>query len=239
MTQYARPASDITVGSWTDEGTVDNDGNLYTSLDEVTRDDDSSYIQGTNGAGSSEVKLSTVTDPVSSTGHILHVWFRSIGSGAGEKMDFYLYCATTLIVQSINQTNRSDTYADIAVTLTTDEADAITDYSDLRIRMDEDTIGTGEYVRITQCYIEVPDAPGTTWYGIAALAGVGACDGIAEVINNGIASLSGVGNCAGIAEVINNGIASLSGVGSVTAEAEVTNYALASLSGVGTLTAQL
>ena len=34
MAQTAYPTSDISTGSWTDEGTVDNDGSLYTSVDE-------------------------------------------------------------------------------------------------------------------------------------------------------------------------------------------------------------
>lgn len=172
MTQYARPSSDVAAGSWTDEGPVDNDGNLYTSMDEVTSDGDQSYIQGSNGAGTAEVALSSVDDPEASDGHVWHLLFRSIGSGAGEKMDFELVQGSTVIASSINQSNRSATYADINVTLTAGEADSITNYSDLRIRIIEDTIGAGEYVRVTQCYLEVPDAPvgGEIYTGTFSLA---------------------------------------------------------------------
>lgn len=158
MTQYARPASDISAGNWTDEGAVDNDGNLYTSLDEVTKDDDSSYVTNNTGDDTGEVKLSAVADPVSSTGHVVHCWFRTIGGGAGEKLDVSLYEATTEIAGVVNQSNRSASYADATFRLTAGEADSIGDYSDLRIRLIANTVGGTEEIRVTQCYLEVPDA---------------------------------------------------------------------------------
>lgn len=160
MTQYARPASDITVGNWTDEGTVDNDGNLWTSMDEVTSDDDDSYIMATNqSADICEVKLGAGTDPVSSVGHVLHVLFRSIGGGGPEKVDMLLLDGAVTILELPNQSNRSASYTDVNYTLTGAEADAIGDYTDLRIRLNADTVGSGEEIRVTQAYMQFPDAP--------------------------------------------------------------------------------
>lgn len=159
MTQYARPGQDILIGNWTDEGTVDNDGNLYTSVDEVTKDDDDSYINADDTATTCELKLSSVTDPQVGTSHILHIWFRSDGSGGPEKLDVRLLEATTEICSLANQTNRSGSYADVGYTLSEGEANSITDYSDLRIELTQDSVGSGEWIRVTQCYLEVPDAP--------------------------------------------------------------------------------
>lgn len=161
MTQYARPASDISAGNWTDEGAVDNDGNLYTSVDEATHDGDDSYLLNNTGGGDyCEVKLGPVTDPASSVGHIVHCYFRSIGSGAGEKLDVALYQGATFIDDTQNEANRSGTYNDATFTLDAADADSIDDYTDLRIRLYADTVGGEEELRVTQCYLEVPDAAG-------------------------------------------------------------------------------
>lgn len=157
MTQILRPNADFYGEGWTDEGTVDNDGNFYTSVDEVTIDNDDSYIQRTSTELSGvELGLASGDDPGVDTGHVLHVFFRTIGSGGPEKIDFSLVQGTTLIEEFTNETNRSDNYADINQTIT--NASAITDYSALRIRIYASTIGNGEQVRVTQAYLEIPDA---------------------------------------------------------------------------------
>jgi hypothetical protein len=159
MTQYARPASDITVGSWTDEGASFNDGSLYTSIQEVTQDGDTSYIDCPNGGGTAEVKLGSVNDPGVGSGHIVHVYGEGVGSGGPEKIDAWLYEGTTLIdtIASNWGPGRSG-YVDLAYTLGATEADSIADYTDLRVRVAEDSIGNNEHFKITQIYLEVPDA---------------------------------------------------------------------------------
>ena len=160
MTQYARPASDITVEAWTDEGTSFNDGNLYTSVQEVTQDGDTSRVNSTGDAGTFEVKLGTITDPEVGTGHTIHIWGKGTGSGGGEKVDVWLMEGTTIIdMIGSNWTPGRGSYADLNVTLGTLEADSITDYTDLRIRVTIDTIGGSEQFDITQIYLETPDAP--------------------------------------------------------------------------------
>ena len=159
MTQYARPTSDTAAGSWTDEGAVDNDGNLYTSLDEVTIDDDDSYIQGSNGAGTCVVQLGSIDTPSDPTTCTVYIWFRSIGSGAGEKTDFALiedYGGGGQATRGTwaNKSNRSASYANGAGAI---DLSAVTDWSNLYIEIAEDTIGSGEYVRVTQVYLEAPD----------------------------------------------------------------------------------
>jgi hypothetical protein len=163
MAQYARPSSDIAAGSWTDEGTVDNDGNLYTSIDEVTIDNDDSYVNGTSSATTFKIKLGTITDPEVDTGHSLRIFLRSDGSGAAERTDWELVQgdpSETSIATINNLSNRSGSYSDQGRALTTGEVANITDYSDLYIKCTNDNIGGSEWVRITQVFLETPDEPG-------------------------------------------------------------------------------
>ena len=138
MTQIARPASDVSTGGWTDEGTVDNDGILATSIDEVTIDNDDSYINGDNSATTFKIKLGTIIDPGVDTGHSLRIWLRGNGSGAQERTDWELVQgdpSETSIATLSNLSNRSGTYdTDVGRVLTTGEVSNITDYSDLYIK---------------------------------------------------------------------------------------------------------
>ncbi len=159
MAQYGRPIQDISTGLWTDEGSVDNDGSLYTSLDESSQDGDDSYVSSVDTGETFEVKLGPFTDPEVSTGHIVHIFFRSIGSGGQERFNFYLMQGTTQIALQENSVNRSGSYANAAITLSAAEANSITDYTDLRIRVNCETAGPSDEYRVTQCYLEVPDPP--------------------------------------------------------------------------------
>ena len=160
MTQYLRPASDISAGSWTDEGSSFNDGSLYTSVQEVAQDGDTSYIDCPNGGGTAEVKLNSVTDPEGNTLHIIHIYAEAAGSGGPERVDAYLYEGSNLRATIIeNWAPGRSGYVDINYTLTTIEADSLTAYDDLRIRLVEANIGSGEHIKVTQIYMEVPDAP--------------------------------------------------------------------------------
>ena len=161
MVQTIRPISDISTGSWTDEGSSFNDGSLYTSIQETSQDGDTSRAEGASGAGTFEVKLDTATDPVSSVSHTVKAWGKGVGSGGGEKVDVFLYQGTTLIATLANNwTPGRGSYAEGVWTISGAEADNITDYADLRVRIVEDTIGGGsERFNVTQIYMEVPDAP--------------------------------------------------------------------------------
>lgn len=162
MTQYARPIQDITQGSWTDEGTVDNDGNLYSSVDEVTLDNEDSYIVDAGTNTLCEIKLGTISQPGNNTDHVLHILYRSIGSGGPEKLDIRLLQGTTEIVSLPNYSNRSSTYGDLNYSLSTVEADSITDYSDLRVELTGDSIGGSEEIRVSQIYLATADPSGVS-----------------------------------------------------------------------------
>jgi hypothetical protein len=159
MAQFGRPISDITVNSWTDEGTTDNDGSLYTSIDEVTSDGDDSYILDAGANTMCEVELGDLEDPTVDTGFTLHLFMRSIGSGGPEKLDVHLMQGATTIATWNNQSNRSASYADQNLAVAEADAANIDDFTDLRVRMTGDSIGGSEEMRVTQVYLEIPDAP--------------------------------------------------------------------------------
>ncbi len=156
MAKNFRPVSDITLTNWTDEGTVDNDGNAWTSVDEVTLDNEDSYLLSNTNGAVVEVLIESMPIPALDTGHVVHVQWRSVGSGGPEKLDIDLVEGTTVISSLGNQQNRSASYGDIAWTVLDTDIAAITDYTNLRIRATVDTVGGTEEIRISQIYMELP-----------------------------------------------------------------------------------
>jgi len=149
MAQFARPDADTVIGEFTDEaaGTT----SIFQSIDEVTPEDvgfiQSAAHNAAFGAAVYACRLSDVTDPVSSSGHILR-WRTAVDVAAQEPVDFdlelrqgYVSEVTqgTLINTATTTQNRanitSTTFTDTTGTLGGAEADAITDYTDLFYRM--------------------------------------------------------------------------------------------------------
>ena len=133
MPQFARPSADTVRTGWTDEagGTVD----IYTGIDEVTAED-TEYIKTPTPPGSNEFEtvLTSVTDPVSSTGHIMR-WRRRKQPATGSadiNLTVRLIQTTTQVVSRADNT-LPGTFTDTSYTLSAGEADSITNYADLRL----------------------------------------------------------------------------------------------------------
>jgi hypothetical protein len=133
MAQFARPSADTVRTAWTDEagGTTD----IYTGIDEVSAED-TEYIKTPTppGANEFETLLTTVTDPLVSTGHIMR-WRRRKQPASGSD-DVTL--TVRLMMGGTQITSQSDptipgSFTDTSYTLSGGEADAITDYSTLRL----------------------------------------------------------------------------------------------------------
>lgn len=122
----ARPAFDITDGAWTPSSGAD----LYVMLDEETASD-TDYIL-TAASSTCQIGLSAVTDPATSSGHVL--MYRA-QSSTGNTLVARLKQGTTTIA-SATHTNVPATWTDYMLTLTAGECDAITDYADLRIELE-------------------------------------------------------------------------------------------------------
>jgi len=145
MSQFARPDSDISAGSWATAP-------LYAKIDEVTYSD-ADYISVTSNANTCELGLSTVTDPVSSASHIVR--FRSRKALQGTSVTVTLMDGATTIrsfAQALGNTSTAYSF-----TLTSGEADNIGDYSDLRLKLTS-AIGRVGSVFISWAELEVPDA---------------------------------------------------------------------------------
>jgi hypothetical protein len=133
MAQFARPSADTVRTAWTDQaaGTT----NIYTTIDEVSFSD-ADYIKTPAPPGTNEFEtlLTTVTDPVSSVNHIMR-WRRRKQPASGSSdinLTVRLLVATTQITSQADNT-LPGTFTDTSYTLSGAEADAITNYADIRL----------------------------------------------------------------------------------------------------------
>lgn len=132
MAQFARPSADTVRTAWTDQagGTT----NIYTTIDESVASD-ADYIKTAAPPGTNEFEtlLTTVEDPLSSTGHIMR-WRRRKSASGGAQINL----TVRLLVSTTQITSQSDSdipaaFTDTSYTLSGAEADSITDYANLRL----------------------------------------------------------------------------------------------------------
>lgn len=167
MAQYVRPSADlVTHASWTSTP-------YWSKIDDGASEDN---IFVTNTAPNLEwfaVDGSSVTDPASSTGHILRVrWTKGAGGGTTELTvelrQGYVSEASqgTLIATLTSSTATSSSETTYTHNLSSGEADSITDYSDLQFRISGQRQGggTGRQIDIEFVELETPDASGGTPY---------------------------------------------------------------------------
>jgi len=147
----ARPSSDITTTNWTRSSGTNA---YYTYVDEVIADDND-YLQTTVTNAGLEVKLSAVTDPQSSSNHFVRVRTWSVGSGPGEARTILLLQGATTIATVATGNPSRTVGSQVDYTLTAAQADSITDYSDLRIRVTANTLGAGESIRFSWAVLEI------------------------------------------------------------------------------------
>jgi hypothetical protein len=125
-TRYARPLSDVSAGLWTPS----SGGVLAPMLDEAAADD-GDYIRAQQ-ASTCEIALRGVLDPASSSGHVIR-WRSPAGYTPSGGLVVSLMQGATLIAQwTTNPVAAGTTYEH---TLSGAEADAITNYDDLRLRL--------------------------------------------------------------------------------------------------------
>ena len=153
MTQYALPNGNSGVTNWI-EGVGDADADWFDELDEGfgagrgsgSGPDDATTAWTTplHPANEAiEVTLAAVADPLTAAGHIMLGRFAK-NLAIGEQIDvtLQLYQTTTLIA-SVAATGLPSTYSTLTYTLSAAEANAITDYSALRLRAIGNAPGAG------------------------------------------------------------------------------------------------
>lgn len=125
--QIAAPVADIAAGAWL----ASSGSDLYTMLDESAASD-SDYIYITAAGSIAEIKLAGITDPSASTGHKLSYRLQAL-TGQQVRVTLRQGAATTIAQWMETGTGAPAT---VERTLSGAEADAITDYTDLRVRFE-------------------------------------------------------------------------------------------------------
>ena len=150
MVQTALPSGtvsnnwDTLVGSTAHEALQSSDG------------DTSKISTGTQG-DISNVNIDSLTDPAVGTGHIIKINAQAAGGAAPERITFKLFQSTTEIATSGSVAITRGSYNDYTYTLSAAEADAITDYTVLRIWIEATTMGS-ETLDVSYAELVVPDA---------------------------------------------------------------------------------
>lgn len=141
MAQFGRPSADTLVDNWEeDDGTTDA---LFGEIDEAVADD-ADYIRSVEDPTDDVyvTALSSVPDPLSSTGHIVRYRYRK-NAADGDQVDLtvqlrqgYVDEVTlgTLIHQEVHNNIGGAAWTAGSFTLSGVEADSITDYGDLFLR---------------------------------------------------------------------------------------------------------
>lgn len=171
MAQFANPDGDHDIDSWLDDN-GNNNSIMFDDIDEGVASADGNFIRSPANPsdGTAQdciVTMSNVTDPVSSSGHIIRVrWRKNAAAGRNIDARCRLYVgdpnAGGTLIATLLVTNIGSTFVDSTATLTGTEADNITDYNDLYYRLTgDDTSGSGAGRRlyIDTAEFETPDAP--------------------------------------------------------------------------------
>ena len=162
MVQFARPAGDLdNTGSWT----PDVESTLWEELDDGASPDGNSVVSDTSPTTSEPftVDLNTITDPEISTGHILRIrWAKNSGGGGAktvriELREGYVNEGSPGSVRATDDYSiNSTTLNTDATTLSAGEADSISDYSDLQIRIMG--VASNRALKVDFAELEAPDA---------------------------------------------------------------------------------
>ena len=159
MSQFARPDSDISNdGGW-------NTSPLWDDIDDSVDSPDANLVTVSisylASAKMFEVGLSDVIDPTSSSDHVVRVrgYFSRLVGAAAQFITVDLVEGTTVRATASIQLTLSETTHEF--TLTGGEADAITSYSNLRLRVSAeppDGLNTENGLFINAAELRIPDA---------------------------------------------------------------------------------
>lgn len=156
-TQYARPDQDLnlTASTW-------QNFPYFSKIDEVIQDNTDHIGSALNG-GSLNVSLSSISDPQLSSGHTMRIAIRKFPTGLiAQTIDFSgsLFQGYSKIA-SMSEADIDTTYHIVTYTLTSGEADSITDYSNLtmQFKFTGDILIPERRGNVSWFEFETPDAP--------------------------------------------------------------------------------
>lgn len=158
MAQFGRPDSNVTQTSFTGG---------FAEIDEATASDVDFAYGANNTAAELEIGLSDVTDPVSSMGHVFRYRIAKTNAGTVDGGGNAV-TVTARLMQGLTQIatdtakTANGTWTQYAYTLSAAEADAITDYPDLRLEFLTSASGGSPAARrggaVSWAELETPDA---------------------------------------------------------------------------------
>jgi hypothetical protein len=157
-TQAARPATQVQQGSWRNQ--ANGTTNLHQAIDEAIADD-ADYVENEVASGVLIVSLSSVLDPSVGTDHNIFTRY-SWQDGSG---DFTLTLtlregATTRATKVVTVTADYDVKKVDVFTLTSTQANNITNYANLRLGFQVTATIGDELVYVHQAFLEVPTNTG-------------------------------------------------------------------------------
>jgi len=123
--QFARPTSDASPGTWT----ASTGSDLYAMIDETVASD-TDYISTVN-ASTCEVALGSLSDPASSSGHIVRYRLSAEAGGVTVRLR-----QGTTTIASWTHSPAPASLTTYAQTLSGGEADSITDYTALKLQFE-------------------------------------------------------------------------------------------------------
>jgi len=145
----------------TPDGTVSNDWTVTgaaTANAALASASDSSLIETATQFDACRVNIGSLTDPEVGTGHIIKFRAQATGSGAPERIQVKLFEVSTERAASGSISITRGSFNAYSFTLTEAQANAITDYTDLRIEIIASIIGA-ELLECSEAFLEIPDAP--------------------------------------------------------------------------------
>jgi len=161
MAQNATLDGTSDAGGWTGSG----GGAIHLDADTTTAGSD--YIQGEIGFEASPVgpaifTLSDVDDPTSASDHKIKytalAYVGGMGMGGAPPLTIALYEGTTQRHTTTNNSVNTSSATAYTITLSGAEADSITDYDNLLLRVTNGGTEMGDGIKIYNMYLEVPDA---------------------------------------------------------------------------------
>lgn len=235
--EYQRPISDIATGSWTVVP-------LWSKVNEVTIDDSnlitSETLVAPGNTSNADLRLTARGDPLSSTGQIISVRAKvtfTLGLNGGIRGELRQGSGvTSALIATLTTDALTTSFVTYTYTLSGAEADSITDYGDLFLRLYGNfPIGSLGGVTVSWVQFQQPAGitPDTSVYPDAA-AGTGAANTPAASIapHGGLSSGTGAaGNAAGSVSA-NSGAAT--GTGAAGSPAGSLNINVGNASGTGT-----
>lgn len=171
---YARPDGDDLVTKFQTQG--GGTSNLYACIDETSASD-ADYIIATDIIGCTyRCTLSDVGDPQQSTGHIVRYRFSKNTEIGGTCWITVTLLQDTTTIATWTETSVTTSWATSEQTLSEAEADSITDYSALKVKIESTTFDETEYGRVSWVEFEIPTVTADLAATLPALATSGTAD---------------------------------------------------------------